>query len=177
MEEMVRMAEEAGFAGAALVDTKDIPFEPGFLVCCEENLCGKYGVNYACPPDCGTPQQMAARITAHRHALVLQTIWEIDDPMDNAKVKPAKAAHNRMERALIDRLQEKWPGGFMVGAIGCSLCETCAITEGKPCRFPALKFSCMSAYCIFVRELAERCGLEYDCGSGLVALFGLYVFD
>ena len=177
MEEMVRMAEEAGFAGAALVDTKDIPFEPGFLVCCEENLCGKYGVNYACPPDCGTPQQMAARITAHRHALVLQTIWEIDDPMDNAKVKPAKAAHNRMERALIDRLQEKWPGGFMVGASGCSLCETCAITEGKPCRFPALKFSCMSAYCIFVRELVERCGLEYDCGSGLVALFGLYVFD
>ena len=177
MEEMIYMAEKAGFAGAALVDTKDIPFEPGFLVCCEENLCGKYGVNYACPPDCGTPQQMAERIHAHQHALVLQTLWEIDDPMDNLKVKPAKGAHNRMERALIDRFQEKWPGGFMVGASGCNVCETCAITERKPCRFPALKFSCMSAYCVFVRKLAERCGLEYDCGPGLVALFGMYVFD
>ena len=34
MEEMIYMSEKAGFAGAALVDTKDIPFEPGFLVCC-----------------------------------------------------------------------------------------------------------------------------------------------
>ena len=37
--------------------------------------------------------------------------------------------------------------------------------------------SCMSAYCIFVRRLAEQCGMEYDCGPGLLAFFGMYVFD
>lgn len=176
-EAMVRMAEEAGFANAALIDTAEIPLEPGFRICCEENLCGKYGVNYACPPACGTVEEMRVRILAHRRALVMQTIWEIDDPMDNAKIKPAKREHNRMERALIDRLQEYWPGGRMAGASGCDVCERCAMAEKKPCRFPELQFSCLSAYCVFVRELAERCGMEYDCGPGLVTFFGLYLFD
>ena len=49
--------------------------------------------------------------------------------------------------------------------------------EKKPCRYPDLYYSCMSAYCIFVRRLAEQCGMEYDCGPGLLAFFGMYVFD
>lgn len=67
--------------------------------------------------------------------------------------------------------------GFPVGASGCALCETCAIVEHEPCRYPDLYYSCMSAYCIFVRRLAEQCGMEYDCGPGLLAFFGMYVFD
>ena len=67
--------------------------------------------------------------------------------------------------------------GFPVGASGCALCETCAIVEKKPCRYPDLYYSCMSAYCIFVRRLAEQCSMEYDCGPGLLAFFGMYVFD
>ena len=39
------------------------------------------------------------------------------------------------------------------------------------------RYSCMSAYCIFVQKLAEHCGIDYDCGSGLLAFFGMYVFD
>ena len=27
------------------------------------------------------------------------------------------------------------------------------------------------------RKLAESCGMEYDCGEGLLAFFGMYVFD
>ena len=49
-ENWTARAAELGFSAAAWVDTKDIPFEPAFLQCCEENLCGKYGANYACPP-------------------------------------------------------------------------------------------------------------------------------
>jgi hypothetical protein len=35
----------------------------------------------------------------------------------------------------------------------------------------------MSAYCVFVKKLADHCGMEYDCGEGLLGLFGMYVFD
>lgn len=176
-QEILQWALEEGFANAALVDTERIPFEPAFLVCCQENLCGKYGVNYACPPDCGTPQQMAERVCEKSQALLLQTMWEMDDPMDGVKTKAAKGEHNTMVRRLIDRLQQAGlTNGFMVGASGCNLCPTCAIVNGEPCRFPDRKFSCMSAYCIFVKNLAEQCGMEYDCPPGLVALFGMYVF-
>ena len=89
-EEMTSIAAEEGFAAAVVTDTKDIPFDPSFRPLCAENLCGKYGANYSCPPDCGTPDEMRARIQAHRHALVLQTIWEIADYSDSKAIKAAK---------------------------------------------------------------------------------------
>lgn len=176
-EEMTSIAAEEGFAAAVVTDTKDIPFDPSFRPLCAENLCGKYGVNYSCPPDCGTPDEMRARIQAHRHALVLQTIWEIADYSDSKAIKAAKKEHNAATLRLLGRLRRADVPGFPVGASGCALCETCAITEKKPCRYPDLYYSCMSAYCIFVRRLAEQCGMEYDCGPGLLAFFGMYVFD
>ena len=176
-EEMTSMAAEEGFAAAVVTDTKDIPFDPSFRPLCAENLCGKYGANYSCPPDCGTPDEMRARIQAHRHALVLQTIWEIADYSDSKAIKAAKKEHNAATLRLLGRLRRADVPGFPVGASGCALCETCAITEKKPCRYPDLYYSCMSAYCIFVRRLAEQCSMEYDCGPGLLAFFGMYVFD
>ena len=51
------------------------------------------------------------------------------------------------------------------------------MTQGEKCRFPEFQFSCMSAYCIFVKKLADVCGMDYDCGPGLLPFFGMYVFD
>ena len=176
-EKMIQYAVEEGFAAAAIVDTDEIVFDPSFRPYCEENLCGQYDANYTCPPICGTPEEMKQRILAHRHALVLQTIWEISDYTDKEAIKKAKGGHNKAALRLMKRLREKGEDGFLVGASGCSLCTPCAITKGEPCRFPENKYSCMSAYCIFVRKLAEECGMEYNCGEGLLAFFGMYVFD
>lgn len=175
-EEMVKAAENMGFSAAAVIATKDIPFEAAFRVCCEDNSCGKYGINYSCPPDCGTTAEMEAKIKAQPYALLLQTIWEIDDPMEGAETKKAKKKHNAMIRQLIDDMQAQGTDGFMIGSSGCSLCEQCAITENEPCRFPDKMFSCMSAYCVYVNKLAEKCGIEYDSGQGLVSLYGMFVF-
>lgn len=176
LRELLRLAAEEGFANCALVRTEEIPFEPGFLVCCEENLCGKYGVNWACPPTCGTPAQMAAKVRAHTHGLLLQTMWQIDDPEDKVQIKQAKATHNRMERRLKARLEALGLGsGFLIGASGCDFCAECSLPEA--CRFPEQQTSCMSAYCIFVRQLAEGCGMEYELAPGLVAFFGMYIFS
>ena len=170
---LLKKALELGFANAALVDTADVTFIPAFRPLCQENLGGKYGVNYACPPDCGTVEEMRRKLQSWPRALVMQTMWDIDDAMDERQTKPAKGQHNRLTRQLID-----WAGapGLMVGASGCSLCSPCAITQGEPCRFPELQYSCMSAYCVFVQELAQRCGMEYDCGPGVVAFFSMYCF-
>ena len=35
----------------------------------------------------------------------------------------------------------------------------------------------MSAYCIYVKKLADLCGMEYTCGTGLLALFGMLVLE
>ena len=176
-KEMLQYAIDEGFAGAAVVDTDQIVFDPSFRPYCEENLCGQYGVNYTCPPDCGTVEEMKQRILSHKKALVLQTIWEISDYTDKPAIKQAKGAHNAAQIRLAKRVRKEGIDGFLVGASGCALCSPCAIVEGKPCNFPEYKFSCMSAYCIFVKKLTDKCGLEYDCGEGLLAFFGMYVFD
>lgn len=174
---MIDLAVEAGFSAAAVVDTDKIVFDPTFRTYCAENLCGMYGVNYACPPDCGTVEEMRQRILSHKKALVLQTIWEISDYTDMPAIKKAKGSHNRAQLELVKKFRGDGVDGLIVGVSGCSLCAPCALSKGEPCRFPDYKFSCMSAYCVFVKKLADACGMEYDCGDGLLAFFGMYVFD
>jgi predicted metal-binding protein len=174
---MIQLAIEEGFAAAEIVDTTQIVFDPSFRPYCEENLCGQYGANYSCPPDCGSPEEMKQRILAHKKALVLQTIWEVADYSDIPAIKHAKKSHNAAELRVVKKLREAGHDGLIVGASGCALCTPCAQTQGLPCNYPDLKYSCMSAYCIFVKKLTDACGMEYDCGEGLLGLFGMYVFD
>lgn len=176
-EKLIAWAVEEGFAAAAVVDTKEIVFDLSFRPYCEENLCGQYGSNYSCPPNCGTPEEMKQRILAHKKALVLQTIWQVSDYSDMPAIKQAKAAHNAAEIRLTKRLRSQGCEGIIVGASGCALCSPCRQTLGQPCPFPEYRYSCMSAYCIFVKRLADACGMEYDCGEGLLAFFGMYVMD
>ena len=175
--EMIQCAIDEGFAAAAIVDTTQIVFDPSFRPYCEENLCGQYGSNYSCPPDCGSPEEMKQRILAHKKALVLQTIWQVADYSDVPAIKHAKKSHNASEIRVVKKMREAGHDGLIVGASGCALCTPCAQTQGLPCNFPDLKYSCMSAYCIFVKKLADACEMEYDCGEGLLGLFGMYVFD
>ena len=176
-EQMLSLAYAEGFAAAAVVDTSEIVFDPAFRPYCEEHLCGQYGVNYACPPDCGSPEQMKQKVLAHKKALVLQTIWQVADFSDTPAIKQGKAGHNAAAIRLVKQLRQQGCDGFLVGASGCALCSPCAKKSGEPCRFPELQYSCMSAYCVFVKKLADVSGMEYDCGDGLIAFFGMYVFD
>ena len=82
-KKLMETALELGFADAALIRTDELVFIPAFRALCEENECGKYGVNYACPPDCGTVEEMKQKVLRWRQALVMQTMWDIEDPLDN----------------------------------------------------------------------------------------------
>lgn len=176
-EQLIAYALDEGFAAAEIMDTKDLVFDPSFRPYCEENQCGQYGVNYACPPICGSPEAMKQRVLAHKKALVLQTIWEISDYSDLPAIKQAKRSHNASIIHLMKRARAEGCDGFMIGASGCALCNPCAITKHEPCKFPDLQYSCISAYCIFAKKMADACGIEYNCGEGLLAFFGLYIFD
>ena len=174
---MVNWAMEEGFSGAAVVPTEKIVFDPSFRPYCEENLCGQYGVNYTCPPACGSPEAMKQKVLSHKKALVLETIWEIADYSDTVNIKAGKKHHNLSSQKLMKKFRVAGCPGFMAGASGCSLCTPCRMGLGEPCTFPDLRYSCMSAYCIYVKKLADSCGLAYTPGKGLVSFFGMYVYE
>lgn len=175
-KDMIELALREGFSASAMMDVRDIVFDPMFRPFCAENLCGHYGANYTCPPDCGSVEEMKVRLQAYSRALVFQSKWPITDYGDQESIREAKAFHNSAMRKVIGEMKRAGYKGVMAGASCCTLCPKCEIQAGRACRFPEEKWSCLSAYCIFVRKLAECCGMEYACADGSLAFFGLYVF-
>ena len=173
-QQILTLAREAGFS-PAFCDTADITVDHTFRRYCEENLCGQYGKNYGCPPNCGLPEEMEAQLRIHGRALVLQSAWPITDYSDHAAIAAAKVAHNAASQALLQTLAAEGIGGFMVGCSGCTVCAQCALLRGAPCVYPAQRYACMSAYCVHVLDLATRCNLRYDCADGNLRMFGMLV--
>lgn len=58
---LIEEAKKLGFSDAAIMDTKDLVFVPDYRMYCEQNLCGCYNVNPACPPESGTVEEMKER--------------------------------------------------------------------------------------------------------------------
>ena len=58
---LIQEALSLGFANAAVIDVKDLVFVLEYRKFCEENLCGNYGLVPACPPACGTAEEMRER--------------------------------------------------------------------------------------------------------------------
>lgn len=171
-EKLLELAREEGFF-AAVIPTEEVPVNGDFRVFCEQNLCGQYGANYACPPDCGTVEQLHQKILEQKYALVISTNWEIDGYEDKETVAYCRKTHNDAVLRLLDRVKEAGFKGFCTGYNGCPLCNPCKRRENKPCAFPEKRISCMSAYCIDVGKLAQRCGLEFDWNPSKLFLFGM----
>lgn len=176
-EQMIQAALSSGFSDAAIVDTKDIIFSPEFRPFCEENYCGHYNANYSCPPICGTPEEMKERVLIYKKALILQSTWDIPDYTDEDAIRSAKKGHNAMALDVIKELKGSGYNGLSIGASSCSLCHPCKMQSGEACPFPELSWSCMSAYCIYVKALAEHCHMTYICEPGCLNFFGLYAFN
>ncbi len=175
-QEILHLAAQEGFQ-AALIDVEQVPVNPDFLRFCEENRCGQYGANYSCPPDCGTVEEMQTRLRCGGVALVLKSQWPIESYQDAAGIRDGKASHNRAMLRLKERLREAGFGALMLGGSCCSLCDPCRRSRGEPCENPELRFSCMSAYCVDVAELAARCGLSFAWDPQLLTPFGMLVLS
>ncbi|WP_368369950.1 DUF2284 domain-containing protein, partial [Ruminococcus sp. RTP21484sp1_RTP31023st1_H8_RTP31023_210422] len=61
----IKEAKKLGFSNTAIMDTKKLVFKPEYRKFCEENQCGCYNVNPACPPECGTVETMKQRVFAY----------------------------------------------------------------------------------------------------------------
>lgn len=173
--EILKLAKDNGFS-AAMIATDEIIQDASFRKFCEDNLCGKYDANYSCPPDCGTVEEVQARLKAGKRALVLQTIWEIGSYENKQAVQASKKAHNAAILRFTERLRQAGIQGFCLGYGGCPLCDPCKRVENQPCAHPDKKISCMSAYCIDVGKLADKCGLEFAWVPEKLFLFGMFVF-
>ena len=175
-KQLLSIAQEQGFI-PAIISTQDIVVDYSFRKFCEDNLCGKYGANYSCPPDCGTPQQVHNKLLSKNSALVLQMICDIESYEDKAMVQQARTALNQAVLAVTDKMTAERYSVIPLGYNGCPLCNPCKRTLNQSCAFPDRQISCVSAYCINVTELAKNCQLEFTWSDKKLYLFGIILFD
>lgn len=174
-ERLLELAKEEGFY-AAMLTPEQVPVDEKFRVYCEQNLCGNYGANYSCPPDCGTVEELREKILAEDKILIVETIWDIDGYEDKAPIQKTKQIHNAMVLRLKAKMEKEGCVGFCSGYNGCPLCSPCKRREDLPCIHPDQRISCMSAYCIDVEELAKRCDLTFAWNPNKLHLFGMIAF-
>ena len=175
-KKLLNLAKEEGFY-AAIIPAADVPIDPKFRDFCEQNLCGQYGANYSCPPDCGSVADLHQTILAQEKALVITTIWDIESFENKAAIQHAKRTHNAAVLRLMEKVKATGCQGFCTGYNGCPLCDPCKRKENLPCVHPERRISCMSAYCIDVAKLADRCGLEFGWITGKLFLFGMIAYQ
>ena len=166
-----------GADAAASIDVSDISFDPSFRKACEQNFCGHYGKCWTCPPHVGEVDSLIARVQGYRRAIVMQTVSELEDSYDFEGMEEAGAKHTALSAMLFDELLTHLQGpALRLGVGACTLCQPCAITEDRPCRFPDRAIASLEAHCISVSKLAGKSGMKYINGENTVTYFSLFLY-
>lgn len=176
--EMEKQAKAFGFAAMKFMETKDLEFEHEFRQFCEMNDCGNYGNNYACPPLCGTPEEMEQKVRKYEHALVFQSRTPVQNIFDDAETKIIKKMHTNKTLHAVEELKKQGlpDKGMFIMCGPCNFCEECKAKEKEPCVNETMRFSCLSAYCIDAGKMARHCKMNMEWNGDVVSFFSLYVF-
>ena len=169
---------ESGAVKAAVIDRAKIVTDRVFFDICAGNGCGRFGKYWTCPPAIGEPEALIEELRSYPHAVLYQTIYEIEDSFDIEGMGEAGKAHKKVGRkiqaALLDMMQGERFLHLSNG--GCDLCRECTKPENKPCRFPDLTLKPMEGYCIDVYKTTKGTELKYINGANTVTYFGLVLF-
>lgn len=152
--DLIKEAECLGFSEAAVMDTKDLVFVPEYRTFCEDNLCGNYDKNPACPPESGTVKEMMEKALKYEKTLVLQTMQGPEmDP------KKAKLMQNKLTEQLAEKMKAEGKTDILIMTAG-----------------PYKHHSCMSAYCVDAQKMADAVGMLCWTNDGIVRYFSQILF-
>lgn len=176
-EELMSLATTCGFSNAGPLNVSTLEFLPEVRDMCAADKCHAYGKNWACPPACGTLEEMREKVKAYKQGLLVQTVGQLEDNMDwdNMQLAAQKQAESflSMHRAL----KKQYPNLLAMGAGTCTRCETCTYSEGKPCRFPDELTHSMEACGLFVSKVCTDNKLKYNYGPNTVAYTGCFLLE
>lgn len=177
ISEVVALSNKAGFENASYFKTEDLVFNPQFRTYCAENYCGQFECNYSCPPICGTTDEMKKRVWRYTNGILLSEGCCVSDFEDNETISKTRMLLNSKTIDFLKILRKNNVDAMMIGSSGCKLCEKCLLTVKKPCKYPDLRYSCMSAYCINVKDISEKCEMKYDYDGKVLNFFSAILFN
>ena len=161
-EQAERLAADAGFDHWGLFDVGELRFLPEVRAACEQNRCGAYGKNWACPPACGSLEECGERAGAFSWGVLLQSTGLMEDDFDVEVMLEAEQIQKKRFTVFLDRLdrEERY---LPLGVGACTICAKCAYPD-EPCRFPARMHPSMEAFGLQVTDVCRAAGIPYYYG-------------
>ena len=176
MLDLKETAKRCGYAVAEDMDPAKLEFLPEVREMCAAGRCQKYDTNWACPPACGTLEEMAERAKHFSKGILIQTIGDVEDSFDFEAMaeisKQNETNFNRLVDALIDAGVDCWP----MTAGTCTRCKQCTYPDA-PCRFPNKLFPSMEACGLVVSKVCSDAGVPYYYGSQKLAYTGCVLYN
>lgn len=174
---IVQTALDCGADGAQYLPGSAVVTDPVFRSICEGNACGKFGRCYMCPPDIGKIEDLMAQIKEYPHAVLYQTIGELEDSFDFEGMMDAGRNHNMCSQRIRRELAHILPHHLHLTGGGCHLCEQCTKPDGLPCRHPNEALASLEGYGIDVYRTSQATSLRYINGENTVTYFGIILFS
>ncbi len=174
---LIKTAIDCGFTNAGPLDVSTLEFLPEVRDMCASDRCQSYNKSWACPPACGTLEEMREKVKKYNKGLLVQTVGQLEDNMDwETMQKIAKDQAENFDR-LFNVLKEAYPNLFPMGTGTCTRCSPCTYIEGKPCRFPDRLVYSMEACGLFVSKVCTDNGLKYNYGPNTVAYTACFLLE
>lgn len=156
-------------------DPKDLEFSSRIRWICE-NECPMYGKSWACPPGVGTVDCCRSKCLSFDNCLLISSIVEVRDIADMEETLATRPDHEALTNEVRDLMRAQGVDPYILSTEACSICENCAILEGKPCRFPEQMHPCVESHGINVVPILESRGLEFQFGANVVTWISLLFY-
>jgi len=161
--------------GYFFVDPKKLEFSDRIRWICEHE-CPMYGKTWACPPGVGSVPECRKKCLSYENCLLISTIVEVNDITNIQETLATRGDHEAVTNEVGDLLRQQGVVPYILSTEACEICESCAILEGKPCRFPEKMHPCVESHGINVVPLLEKLGLEFQFGANVVTWISLLLF-
>ena len=175
-DKLTEIAGGCGFTHYAPLDVTTLEFLQDVRDMCNAKQCNRFDKSWACPPACGTLEEMRERVKGFSGGLLVQTVGDLEDSYDwDGIQETAKRQHENFER-MWGELEKEYSSIFAMGTGGCIKCETCAYPD-EPCRFPERMAASMEACGLFVSKVCTDNNLAYNYGPNKMAFTACFLVD
>ena len=159
----------------AWIDPEELEFNQRIRWICE-NECPMYGKTWACPPGVGSVLECQGKCLSYENCLMIATITEVEDITNIEQTLATRPDHEAVTNQVGALLEAQGVRPYILSTEACSLCDRCAILDGKLCRMPEKMHPCVESHGINVIPVLEQCGIEFQYGENVVTWVSLLFY-
>ena len=157
------------------IDPKELEFSSRIRYICQTE-CPMYGKSWACPPGVGSVDCCQKKCMTFENCLLISSIVEVRDIADMEETLATRPDHEALTNEVRELMRAQGVDPYILSTEACTLCDSCAILEGKPCRMPEKMHPCVESHGINVVPILESRGLEFQFGANVVTWISLLFF-